>query len=130
MSCLLHCLMTLSDVVVIKLVCLCWYRIGTHTALIPRYSLTSTCTSSAYRRWLLVDEGPALSASELGVAPDVDDIINVDVECVDDGGVDSLCSDGSSCINADLGVFCQCYVRRSDGEEVGSGGEAEPFLVF
>lgn len=57
------------------------------------------------------------AASELSVIPNVDSMINVNVECKDSTG-SSLCSPGSTCIQGDVGVYCECYVPEFSGEEV------------
>lgn len=43
---------------------------------------------------------------------------NVQNECFTDGK--AVCTGGSACVEGDLGVYCECYKRRSDGEEVSS----------
>lgn len=70
------------------------------------------------------DKGPAVEASEAGHVPDIGNIVNAKLTC--GGGEDNVdgekrhspCSDGRSCVEADLGVYCECYVPESTGEEV------------
>lgn len=56
--------------------------------------------------------------------PKAESLVNVDVTCDGWVGVEgsssasSLCSDGY-CLNGVFGVYCLCYVRESDLEEVG-----------
>lgn len=58
--------------------------------------------------------------------PTADELVNVNLSCADgwdaqDGSSSSwVCSDGSLCLDGDLGVYCQCYESMFTGEEVGT----------
>eukprot|EP00752_Nemacystus_decipiens_P007772 g6941.t1 len=59
-------------------------------------------------------------------------MINVNVTCedfVEEGGggnpPSSPCSEGSTCLNGDLGVYCLCYMRESTSEQTCVGGDPQ-----
>lgn len=71
--------------------------------------------------------------------PTADELVNVNLSCADgwdpqDGSSSSrVCSDGSLCLDGDLGVYCQCYESMFTGEEVGTvcgPGQAAFLLGF
>lgn len=72
------------------------------------------------------DAARAREASDAGIKPDADSIINVKLMCsrgddeADDGEdiMSRPCSDGSLCMEGDLGVYCECYVPEITGSEV------------
>lgn len=57
-------------------------------------------------------------AEEAGGIPTGDNITTVRFTCDGggDGETDPPCSDGSVCLDGDLGVYCQCHVRASTTE--------------
>lgn len=53
-------------------------------------------------------------------------LIDADLSCIDgiDGDSDAfsqVCSEGSPCLDGDLGVYCRCYSRPPTGVEVSYG---------
>ncbi|CAN0005479.1 unnamed protein product [Ectocarpus fasciculatus] len=76
----------------------------------------------------------AEAASTANVIPTAGSLINVDVTCDEWMPYSSTppCSEGSQCIDGDLGVYCQCYTRESSIAE-GSPSEtcvtADPGLL-
>lgn len=72
----------------------------------------------------VADEGPAQDASDANEVPTADDFTNVEnVTCEDGVAGDEWdaynpCSDGSLCMEGDLGVYCECYRSKFSGEEV------------
>lgn len=67
----------------------------------------------------------AEAGSEAGELPDASSLTNANLRCGDGGGDDSTstspsypCSEGSDCLDGDLGVYCQCYEQRSSLKEV------------
>lgn len=72
------------------------------------------------------DAGRVQVASDAGVLPDANNIMNVNLNCSigdgeetdgDDKRVFRSCSEGSLCVEADLGVYCGCYLQNSMGNE-------------
>lgn len=70
-----------------------------------------------------------------GEIPTADSLINANMTCRDerDGGgtppsnltaTVSICSQGSVCLEGDLGVYCECYFQRSTSKEVDSPRQA------
>lgn len=55
-----------------------------------------------------------------------DALMNINITC--DGWArhspSPPCSEGSLCLDGDMGVYCQCYTRESTLEEVGRCGMA------
>lgn len=67
------------------------------------------------------DEALRSAASSALVIPVADGLSNVNVTCSGAGDEQALsppCSEGSSCVEGDVGVYCQCYVSESTGNEV------------
>lgn len=65
------------------------------------------------------------AASSVNEIPTADTFTNVEIKCEDnvvedEGSSSSLCSEGSLCLEGDLGVYCQCYKNESTSEEVTS----------
>lgn len=77
----------------------------------------------------LTDLSVADAASTAGEIPNANGLVNVNLTCaVGDlpasggrGNFTFLCSAGSMCLDGDLGVYCQCYVRESTLKEVSVG---------
>ena len=81
------------------------------------------------RRWMplptstaLIDVGKAEASSRAGVLPDADSFTNRNITCNKDvaaesgdagelsgGSTPDVCSEGSACLDGDLGVYCECY---------------------
>ena len=82
------------------------------------------------RRWMplptsttaLIDVGKAEASSRAGVLPDADSFTNRNITgnkdvAAESGGAGELssgstpyvCSEGSACLDGDLGVYCECY---------------------
>ena len=70
--------------------------------------------------WL--DVGIADASSRAGMLPDAKSFTNHIITCIDNVAADSvdagessggsssdLCSEGSACLDGDLGVYCECY---------------------
>lgn len=86
--------------------------------------LTTWCR--AHLTLLSTDRDFASAASRAGNIPSANSLINVNLTCDggeaaaagDDEALLSLCSKGSTCLDGDLGVYCQCYMRESTLNEV------------
>lgn len=63
-----------------------------------------------------IDKGPAEDAMDERQIPSVADIVSVDLVC-EVGDETSPCG-SSRCVDGDLGVFCESYVKQFSGEEV------------
>ena len=70
----------------------------------------------------LIDVGKAEASSRAGVLPDADSFTNRNITCNKDVAAESgdagelsggsspdVCSEGSACLDGDLGVYCECY---------------------
>lgn len=68
----------------------------------------------------MIDEGPMEEAGT-EVFPNVLSIISVNLSC-DTIGDEHGCSEGSTCVDGDLGVYCQCYIPKFTRKEVGVVG--------
>lgn len=52
------------------------------------------------------------------IQTEVNTMTNTEYGCYTDG--EAACSNGSTCIEGDVGVYCECYERLMDEEEVNS----------
>lgn len=53
--------------------------------------------------------------------PAADSLVNVNLTCSGAGEGEATsppCSEGSLCLEGDVGVYCQCYMSKSTGNEV------------
>lgn len=55
-------------------------------------------------------------ASTVTNVPTAIELIDVNITCSGEG--ESPCSSGSTCLEGDLGVYCECYPRQSNPNEV------------
>lgn len=85
-------------------------RFARYPAPLSTHTVSRLCMISA-------DALPMEVASEARLIPNVDSIINVNLDCENSSLV---CGDDSLCIDGDLGVYCTCYNRSVTGAEVGT----------
>lgn len=71
----------------------------------------------------VIDMSLAARSSMVGEIPNANSFVNANLTCGVDvledsggtgaasssGAVPSVCSEGSACLNGDLGVYCECY---------------------
>lgn len=83
----------------------------------PSIRLLCLRIPSCCRKLIIADKAPAEDASENGVIPSVELMITATTTCATVGDEDG-CSENSSCVDGDLGIYCQCYTPKFTQNEV------------